>query len=261
MTDLKNTQPQTKYKILLIGDNCLDVYQYGTVDRISPEAPVPVFKFVREEQRPGMAGNVELNLQSLGCEVDFFTPLSVSKKTRLIDLRSKQHLLRVDEDTAADPINVDDVENLNNYHAIVISDYNKGAVTYELIQQLRKNYIGPMFMDTKKTHLSSFRGIFVKINELEYKNIKSTNDSLIVTLGSRGAMYKTGDDLEQETLYSCPRVEVVDVTGAGDTFLSAFTFEFLRSRNHETAVDFANRAAGITVQHLGCYAPSLGEIE
>ena len=57
-----NTQQPKKYKILLIGDNCVDVYQYGTVDRISPEAPVPVFKFSHEERKPGMAGNVANNL-------------------------------------------------------------------------------------------------------------------------------------------------------------------------------------------------------
>ena len=59
----QNIQQQKQFKILLLGDNCTDVYQYGTVDRISPEAPVPVFKFSHEENRPGMAGNVFENLK------------------------------------------------------------------------------------------------------------------------------------------------------------------------------------------------------
>ena len=43
MTDLATTQQQRQFKILLVGDNCKDIYQYGTIDRLSPEAPVPVF--------------------------------------------------------------------------------------------------------------------------------------------------------------------------------------------------------------------------
>ena len=62
-------QQQTQFKILLIGDDCVDVYQYGTVDRISTEALVPVFKFSREENRAGMAGNVKNNLITLGIEL------------------------------------------------------------------------------------------------------------------------------------------------------------------------------------------------
>jgi bifunctional ADP-heptose synthase (sugar kinase/adenylyltransferase) len=261
MTDLNNIQQQKKYKILLVGDNCIDVYRYGSVDRISPEAPVPVFKFEYEERKPGMAGNVKLNLEALGCDVTFVTAQESSVKTRLIDKRSKQHLIRVDEDAAPESLKKGSIDNLNSYDAIVISDYNKGAVSYEFVSWLRENFQGPMFMDTKKPDIACFYGIFVKINELEYKSRWSINDTLIVTLGNRGAMYKTGRDPKYETVYPCPGVEVVDVTGAGDTFLSAFAFEFLRSQNHETAIDFANRAAGVTVQHLGCYAPSLEEIE
>ena len=259
MTDSNVIRPQTKYKILLVGDNCVDVYQFGTVDRISPEAPVPVFKFSHEERKPGMAGNVARNLEALGCEVNYLHG-KTSTKTRIVDLRSRQQIVRIDNDAVSDPIKFEtDIPDI--YDAVVISDYNKGTITYEAVDEIRKNFKGPIFMDTKKQDLACFHSIFVKINELEYNNRWSINDQLIVTLGSRGAMYKTGRDPKHETVYDCPRVEVVDVTGAGDTFLSAFAFEFLRSRNHSMAIDFANRAAGITVQHFGVYAPTLGEIE
>ena len=69
MTDLETTQPQTKYKILLLGDDCIDIYQYGTVNRISPEAPVPVVTLQDSEERPGGAANVALNLAHLGAQV------------------------------------------------------------------------------------------------------------------------------------------------------------------------------------------------
>lgn len=258
MKDSNVIQPQTKYKILLVGDNCEDVYQYGTVDRISPEAPVPVFKFSHEERKPGMAGNVLRNLEALGCEVNYLYS-KTSTKTRIVDLRSRQQIVRIDHDVASTPIeSFTDIPDV--YDAVIISDYNKGTVTYEVVDEIRKSFRGPVFMDTKKPDLACFHGIFVKINELEYNNRCSINDQLIVTLGSKGAMFKTGRDPRHETVYSCPQVEVVDVTGAGDTFLSAFAFEFLRSKSHSIAIDFANRAAGITVQHFGVYAPTLEEI-
>ena len=83
------------YKILLLGDSCEDIYWFGTVDRMSPEAPVPVFLPEREERRPGMAGNVNSNLEQLGAEVKFYHG-TLSEKTRLIDVRSRQHIARID---------------------------------------------------------------------------------------------------------------------------------------------------------------------
>lgn len=250
---------QKKFKILLIGDNCTDVYHYGTVDRISPEAPVPIFKFSHGESKSGMAGNVLKNLEALDCDVTFITSPTNSIKTRLIDIRSKQQLLRIDNDVEALSIDISQFDNLN-YDAIVISDYNKGAVSYELIESLRKQFTGPMFLDTKKQDIARFYGIFVKINELEYKNRHSINDSLIVTLGSKGAMYKTKRDPSSEIYYPTPIVEVSDVCGAGDTFLSALTYQYLQSNDISYSIEFANKAASITVQHLGNYAPTLEEL-
>lgn len=259
MIDSNVIQPQIKYKILLVGDNCEDVYQYGNVDRISPEAPVPVFRFDHEERRPGMAGNVKLNLETLGCEVTYFYD-QTSIKTRLVDLRSRQHIVRIDNDAMSQPIDLRSID-LNTYDAVVISDYNKGAMTYENIDSIRRSFTGPIFMDTKKQDLACFDGIIVKINELEYNSRRSVNDTLIVTLGSRGAMLIKEKNPSNNTFFSCPQVGVVDVTGAGDTFLSAFAFEFLRSQDHGTAIYFANRAASVSVCHQGCYAPTLEEIQ
>lgn len=259
MTDWKNTQQLTKFKILLIGDNCEDIYQYGTVDRISPEAPVPVFKFGHEERKQGMAGNVKQNLEALGCEVNFLHG-ETSTKTRLVDIRSRQHIVRIDNDVISEPLQIlTAIPEV--YDAIVVSDYDKGTVSYELIDDIRKSFSGPIFMDTKKDDLACFHGIFVKINESEYNNRISINDKLIVTLGNKGAMYKTGRDPMHETIYDCEPVEVVDVTGAGDTFLSAFAYEYLRTQDHSVAIKFANHAAGITVKHFGVYAPTLEELQ
>ena len=152
-------------KILLVGDNGIDQYQYGTVTRISPEAPVPVVNYTHTDTRPGMAANVRDNLEQLGCEVEFVHGVKTCIKTRVIDSRTKQHLVRIDQDSPSRAVKID-YNNIDQYNAIVVSDYNKGSVEYETIEHLRKNYRGPIFVDTKKTDLARFEGCFVKINQL-----------------------------------------------------------------------------------------------
>lgn len=253
-----DTPVQKKFNILLIGDNCIDIYQYGTVDRISPEAPVPVFVPTYREEREGMAGNVYANLVTLGCTVNILCG-HLSKKTRLIDQRSKQHIARIDEDIRSTPIRFD-TEIPNGYDAVVISDYAKGVVDYELVEEIiaasEQGIKFPVFIDTKLTDLNRMQGAWVKINELEYSKIKSECSGLIVTRGAKGA-----EVLHHDVWEAAPTVEVVDVTGAGDTFLAALTYQYLVTKNIRMAVAFANRAASITVQHLGVYAPTLKEIQ
>jgi bifunctional ADP-heptose synthase (sugar kinase/adenylyltransferase) len=246
-----DTQQLKKYKILLIGDDCLDIYQYGTVDRISPEAPVPVFVPGDETRCPGMAGNVYRNLEALGCDVNYLHG-KTSTKTRLLDSRSKQQLMRIDQDVISTPICFD-TEVPRVYDAIVISDYNKGTVDYHLIEELIATGI-PVFVDTKKTDLKRFEGAYIKINELEYNKLVSKCSGIIVTMGERGARYNN-------VTVGAPLVEVSDVCGAGDTFLAALTYQYLDSKDIISAIEFAVTASTITVQHLGCYAPKLEEIK
>jgi D-beta-D-heptose 7-phosphate kinase/D-beta-D-heptose 1-phosphate adenosyltransferase len=166
-----NTQALKKFKILLIGDACEDTYTYGVVNRISPEAPVPVFEPRYRIVKDGMASNVRKNLEALGCEVNYLHGKE-SKKERLIDERSKQHLVRIDNDVTSDPIRfetaIPDV-----YDAIVISDYNKGTVDYELITSLVKTQTVPIFIDTKKTDLAALNGCYIKINASTVVNCHS----------------------------------------------------------------------------------------
>jgi len=255
MTESANTQLPTPFRILLIGDDCLDVYQFGTVDRISPEAPVPVFKYSSKEERAGMARNVKLNLEALGCEVTYLCG-ETSVKTRLIDSKSKQHIVRIDNDVKSTPIEFASAIPLV-YDAVVISDYDKGTVTYELMEEvIAQSGSGvkfPVFIDTKKTDLARLQGAWVKINELEYSKLTSECSGLIVTLGSKGARL-------WDEVHPSKQVEVSDVCGCGDTFLAALTTQYLYTNDIKKAIMFANVAAGLTVQHLGNYAPSYDEI-
>ena len=252
MIESNPTQQQIQFKILLIGDNCTDVYQYGTIDRLSPEAPIPIFVPTHAEERSGMAGNVANNLEALGCHVNYLFG-ETSVKTRLIDSRSKQQIVRIDNDIRSTPITFEtDIPDV--YDAVVVSDYNKGTVSYELIEELIALSI-PIFIDTKKTDLERFQGAWVKINELEYSKITSECTGLIVTRGARGA-----SALHHDVDVPAPTVEVTDVTGAGDTFIAALAYQYLSTRDLTQAIKFAVQASAVTVQHLGVYAPVLEEI-
>ena len=153
MTESATTQQQKQFKILLIGDDCKDIYQYGTIDRLSPEAPVPVFVPTRTEERDGMAGNVANNLEALGCHVNYLHG-ETSVKTRIIDARSKQQIVRIDNDVQSQPLEFMTAIPAV-YDAVVVSDYNKGTVSYELIEELIALSI-PIFIDTKKTDLHCY---------------------------------------------------------------------------------------------------------
>jgi D-beta-D-heptose 7-phosphate kinase/D-beta-D-heptose 1-phosphate adenosyltransferase len=250
-----DTQQQKKFNILLIGDACEDTYTYGYVDRISPEAPVPVFEPHSTIHKDGMAGNVCKNLEALGCRVNFLHG-AVSKKNRLIDHRTKQQILRIDHDAKSQPVTFETAIP-PVYDAVVVSDYNKGTVGYELIENLVKEVDVPIFVDTKKTDLSRLAGCYVKINQLEKSRATSFPDPehLIVTHGGNGAEWNS---------WVFPAEiagDVVDVCGAGDTFLAALAYKFLETKDIRDAVKFANKASAITVQHVGVYAPRLEEIK
>lgn len=255
MTELETTLQRDSFNVLLIGDSCVDEYKIGTIDRLSPEAPVPVIKITETETVPGMASNVKKNFENLGVYVDFITNDEIIRKTRYIDKRSGQHMLRVDDEPEIVPWSGKAPFPIYEYDIIVISDYNKGFLSDFQIHQIIKNVDCPVFIDTKKRDLNMFNhpDVFIKINELEYNNATSVHDNLIVTLGSRGAMYN-------DKLFPTKAAEVTDVCGCGDTFLAALSVQYLYTKDIEKAIMFANVASGITVQHRGNYAPTYDEI-
>jgi D-beta-D-heptose 7-phosphate kinase/D-beta-D-heptose 1-phosphate adenosyltransferase len=253
-----STQAQRQFKILLVGDAGEDTYTYGYVNRISPEAPVPVFEPKYDIVKDGLASNVCNNLIALGCDVTFFYT-EKCKKQRLMDIRSKQQLMRIDRDTQCRPmLNVFVTEaKLKTYDAVVVSDYNKGTVDYMLIEWLRKEFEGPIFVDTKKTDLAKLDGCYLKINALEKSRATSlpTPNNLIVTHGEQGAEW------DSRVFPAEIAGDVVDVCGAGDTFLSALVYKFLQTNHMPDAIKFAHKASAVTVQHVGVYAPRLEEIK
>jgi bifunctional ADP-heptose synthase (sugar kinase/adenylyltransferase) len=200
--------------------------------------------------KDGMAGNVCKNLEALGCTVNFLHGKS-SEKNRLIDARTKQQLLRMDQDVASDPITFD-TSIPPGYDAIVISDYNKGTVTYELIEELVKEVDVPIFVDTKKTDLARLTGCYVKINALEKSLATSLPDPkhLIVTHGGNGAEW-------DGWVYAAEIVgDVTDVCGAGDTFLASLACKYLESGDILKSMEFANKCSAYVVTKKGVTVPT-----
>ncbi len=263
-----DTQQQKYYKVLLIGDSCVDVYHYGICERISPEAAVPIMKELRTEIMPGMSANVEANLTAFGLKVDHITNEKKIQKHRFIDERYNQHLLRYDtgEQNLLEPLNLNELSACfrsfkldpnKHYDAVIISDYNKGFLTEDACKRICAQFKEvPVFVDTKKNNLTCFSNCVIKINEKEYKNIKENpvDSEFVVTLGDRGASYK-------EKIFQTDPIEVFDVCGAGDVFLAALVHGFLNTNSVEQSINIANKHASLSVSKMGTYVLTKEDID
>jgi D-beta-D-heptose 7-phosphate kinase/D-beta-D-heptose 1-phosphate adenosyltransferase len=232
-----------------LGETCRDEYHFGYVNRISPEAPVPIFDLHSSETKFGMANNVKNNLESFGCKIEFLTnDSSLLIKKRFVDLKSKQQLLREDVTSNIDPLitltNID-------YDFVVISDYNRGLLNEKFIKNISKQLTCPVYIDTKKTSLncfSSFKNCILKCNDNEFSLLKEVpkNINIIVTKGKNGATWNNID-------FPAPSVELFDVTGAGDVFLSVFSVIYYVTKNMEESIQKSVFLASKSTKHLGIY--------
>ena len=254
-------------KVLVIGDSCIDVFQYGKCKRICPEAPVPVFLPTKKKENGGMAFNVAANLEALGIQYDIITNQSFPNKIRYVDEVSNQMLIRVDEYDDINQITQEECESINfdDYAAVVISDYNKGYLDIHDIMWIADNH--PLtFMDTKKELGGWCDDIkYLKINEKEYDANRDYIENYhphntIATLGKDGAILLTNDG----TIKRFPiekEHDVRDLSGAGDTFLAALVAKYLESDNIDEAIQFANKCAAWVVTQKGVVVVNLNKIE
>ncbi len=234
-------------RVLVVGDSCIDKFVYGNVSRICPEAPVPIFEPLHKTSNQGMAANVANNLKSLGLSVDLVTNKNKILKTRYIDDKSGQMLIRVDEQDYCEPIK--ECKKFNkNYDALIISDYNKGFLSLDYLQKISEQFTIPKFIDTKKNLGAWIKNFnYIKVNKFEWdKRDKNHNyDNAIITKGSCGALYKN-------VLYPVQKkVTVSNVSGAGDTFLACLVFEYLKTQDIISGIKFANDCASKVIQQRG----------
>jgi len=303
-------------KALVIGDLMIDEYLWGRVDRISPEAPVPVVAVEKENQTLGGAGNVINNLVSMGAEVfaigtagtgkagqTVFKKLEAlgvetsgivsepdrptTRKTRII--ASNQQVLRIDKEIKR-RINPNTLEKLveiigshiREVDLIIISDYDKGLVTKELVARTvalaRKNNVLTL-ADPKSLDFSKYSGVTIltpnkkeaglaanmDINtqeDLEAAARKimdqASLDKLLITCGQDGmALFET--DQPSSTIASKAR-QVFDVSGAGDTVISILGLGLAAGFGFKVAAGIANAAAGIVVAKVGTATASIDEL-
>ena len=250
-----------QFNILVIGDKCTDKYIYGECKRLSPEQPIPVLDKTHIEEKPGMAANTEVNLQAFGVNTLLISQREEIVKTRFVDSNSGYQLLRLDETPKVGRIANAELRMAllhMNPDAIVISDYDKGYLNDDDLWSLCHNFNRPIFVDTKKRRLFQKDNVYWKINEKEFNDLDKDhlpNDThLIVTLGSRGVKWAGTTFLPQT-------VKVFDVCGAGDTFLASLVYQFLKTKDMRKSIDFANRAAAISVTHPGVYHLTQDDIE
>lgn len=254
-------------KALVIGDSCQDVFCYCDCNRLAPEAPVPVLDLSHERKNPGMAFNVYENFRSLNhaslifnaqrnikcsnteCDIETNSGWEKITKTRLVDAKTNQMFLRLDNTTKFNRVKLNNI-NFNVYDAIIISDYDKGFLLEEDIKTISETH-ELTFLDTKKTIGDWAEKItFIKINEQEYEKSKTIfekvnfKNKLVKTLGSGGCEYK-------DKIYPVPKVEVKDVSGAGDTFLAGLACNYLQNKNIVDSIIFANQCATEAVSEKG----------
>jgi len=198
--------------VVIIGDVMIDAYMWGNVNRISPEAPVPIVSIVKKENRLGGAANVALNIQAMGanpilCSIIgsddgsklFFDLLKKQKLSSEGILKSKKRcttiktrviggnhqMLRIDEEIETS-VNSDEVEALSEkiknlilnkkVDVIIFEDYDKGCITPELIKNsiaFAKQKNIPIVVDPKKKNFMSYNGV-----TLFKPNLKELKDGL-----------------------------------------------------------------------------------
>ena len=293
--------------ILIIGDVMLDHFVIGRVDRISPEAPVPVVAFDHEEYRLGGAANVAHNIAAMGGKAQIVAAVGsdadatrlvadlealrigadglvmdpdrcTTRKLRVVTTRNQQ-VARIDYERDGEVAGYVEQaligkvqEAAGSADAILISDYLKGVISRDVAQAAvaatRAHGI-PLLVDPKVPHLEYYRGATLvtpnhhEAEAITHMRIRSAADAsraakrirelvgcecVLITRGEHGMWLL---DRHGEADLPAEAREVADVTGAGDTVISALALGLAAGATLTEAARLANRAAGLVVGKFG----------
>ncbi|MCK5124958.1 MAG: D-glycero-beta-D-manno-heptose-7-phosphate kinase [candidate division Zixibacteria bacterium] len=295
------------HEIAVIGDVMLDEYLWGQVDRISPEAPVPVVNIKGESSTPGGAANVAANIIGLGDKplivgvvgndnpaslldwllrekgidtdgliIDNQRPTTV--KTRIV--AHNQQVVRADRETKSDISHELEQQIMallhdrkKNLKGVIISDYGKGMITKNLLEQLITFCLSHeifIAVDPKDGNFPRYKKVslitpnhheagraFGKAIEDEATLYEVGNGlmerldplSILVTRGEKGmALFQKDKDVH---LIPTVAKTVFDVTGAGDTVIASFVSAMAAGASLEEATVISNQAAGVVVGEVG----------
>jgi D-beta-D-heptose 7-phosphate kinase/D-beta-D-heptose 1-phosphate adenosyltransferase len=296
-------------KLLVVGDCILDRYFFGEVNRISPEAPVPVFNLKKITYSLGGASNVSANLRGLGTEVELMGVVGKDDKGKILKklaenlgigtkgiletedrptivktriIAQSQHLLRIDwEENKPLPEKVKQEfqkiysEILKEVQGVILSDYAKGVFLSEafcawMIGEAKKEgkfvFVDPKSPDWKKyegatcitPNLKEFKETLFKEGIIFDKNMekyakylveKYRLGFLVVTLGKDGIFFYHPE--EGSGILPAQAKEVYDVSGAGDTVISAMSSFYAIGLPLKEILELANVSAGIVVGKVG----------
>jgi len=302
-------------KILVIGDLMLDHYLWGKCNRISPEAPVQVVDIDKETTVLGGAGNVINNLITMGSKVSVLSVIGedsngeellnmldssgvdasslvkqkdryTSKKSRIIAVH--QQIIRYDRESknninssSEDKLFSRFKEIIEDFDAVLLSDYGKGVLTESLTCKLidiAKKYDKFVLVDPKGDDYSKYKGATLitpnkkeacratKIDIRDDKSLYLVGNLLKDSLELDYAVITLSEDgmaIFDDEVTKVPTVarEVFDVTGAGDTVLASFGYALSCGLDIKQSALFATSAAAVVVGKLGSATVSLDEID
>ena len=304
-----------KKKILIIGDLILDRYIWGKVNRISPEAPVPVVEVTDENFLLGGASNVANNIVALEghativgvagndraggilmkmleergiqCGGVFWgSARPTTVKTRVI--AHNQQVVRFDRENK-DKVDGKVLKGLlehirsavPNHDAVIISDYKKGVISYNLVREVLKHSKPEnifVSVDPKVSHFYCYKNVSLitpnvmeasVASGIEIKDEKSlvnagralckkiSCDAILITRGEYGMSL-----FEKDKVVHIPTVakNVYDVTGAGDTVIATFTIAYAAGASMKEAAVISNHAAGIVVGEVGTAVAKIDQL-
>ena len=296
--------------VLIIGDVMIDAYYWGKVDRISPEAPVPIVAVQKKESRLGGAANVALNIKALGANpilcsvigsdadgkelIDLISENNqtaegiiqsyarrTTKKTRIIG--NNHQMMRIDgedlhelNDAEEEKFysRIEEIINSRNIDVIIFEDYDKGAITKNIINKVvklanKKNI--PTTVDPKKTHFKDYKNVTLfKPNlkelkeglkiEFDHKDQKALEDAIhklefilenektLITLSELGVFINSKDAQHHVKAH---KRDITDVSGAGDTVISVASLCLATHQSDEIIAEISNLSGGLVCENIG----------
>ena len=305
--DLKHIFNEFNNKnVMIVGDAMIDKYMWGEINRISPEAPVPIVDIKTHENRLGGAANVALNIKSLGANPILCTVIGdrergktfkklmkeakistvgilttkdrkTTTKTRVI--ANNLHQLRIDEEETTPIKNSKEflrltISLMKNVDVIILQDYNKGVLTFEVIENLilnanKKNI--PIIVDPKEHNFLSYKNCTIfKPNLMEIKSgmqtefdednlseiKKATSDlrekisakAILLTLSEKGICVNSKNKFTHTPIF---KRNIIDVSGAGDTVISVASLCLATNINYTNLSILSNLAGGIVCEKVG----------
>jgi len=272
--------------ILVVGDIMLDKYVVGSVDRISPEAPVQIVNVTEEYSELGGCGNVVRNIHELGANVDCLASVGhdtfgssiiqklveincgillvheseqTTVKERIIAEHRYVQMLRIDREVKKTINSKKLIEVLQSiesriYDFIVVSDYAKGVISSPLMNQLM-SYNTPIIVDPKPENAWMYTDVFMLTpNEKEWRHMQMSSKYItkskyvLQTLGKKGMKLIEGN---KELYIEAEPVDVYNVSGAGDTVVAAMAVCLSAGLDPQTSAELANKCAGFVVTQSG----------